>query len=285
MIMVKRKTMRPLTLRRVIEICSLASQNEKVNVEFVLNELKVTYSRAKEILLEVERMGLLNRVNDFWTINDKTIEFLEYFEKEDWNKIHQYFSKNYQFYRMFIQILKRHIHDENGLSIDEIYRESQRYKIHLNRATIEVLADWCERLGVIQRNLYTGNLYLIRQEVENLNKFFSVLVESYRKLSGSKWRREIFIEIPMIREQVCERLKISRITFDCALKAIYSKNIGKIEFSGAPIITHAKRSPLSEKRMISDIKQAILSPKFELKKEREGISIGRKSYYYIAIHL
>ena len=283
--MVERKTMRPVTLKRIVEICSLASQNDRLNVEIVSRKLGVSHSRAKEILLEVEKMGLLSKIEDFWLMNDKTSEFLEYFEKEEWSKMHQHFLNNYLFYREFIRILEYHISDEEGLSVDEVYKESLKYGFHLNRTAIEVLADWCERLGVIQRNLYTGKLYLIKQEVENLNDFYRVLIKSYRKLSVSRWRREVFVEIPIIREQVCERLKISRKIFDQTLKTIYLKNVGKIEFSGAPIVTHAKRSPLSEKMMTPDAKKAILSPRFKLKREREGLLIGRKSYYYIAIHL
>jgi len=277
--------MRPVTLKRIVEICSLASQNDRLNVEAVSKKLDVSRSRAKEILLEVEKMKLLSKNEDFWVWNDKTSEFLEYFEREDWSGMHQYFLDNYQFYREFIQILNSHISDEEGLSLDEVYKESVRRGLHLNRTAVEVLADWCERLGIIQRNLYTGKLYLIKQEADNLKDFFEALVYSYRKLSVFKRRRGIFVEIPLIREQVCEYLKIARKTFDKTLKTIYLNNVGKIEFSGAPIVTHAKHSPLSEKTMKTSTKNAILSPKFKLKKEREGLLIGRKSYYYLAIHL
>ena len=283
--MTERKTMRPVTLKRIVEICSLALQNDRLNVEGVSKKLNVSRSRAKEILLEVEKMKLLSKNEDFWIWNNKTSEFLKYFEREDWIGMHQYFLDNYQFYREFIQILSSHISDEEGLSLDEVCKESVRRGFHLNRTAVEVLADWCERLEIIQRNLYTGKLYLIKQEADNLKDFFEVLIYLYRKLSVSKHKREIFVEIPLIREYVCERLKIARKSFDKTLKTIYLNNVGKIEFSGAPIITHAKRSPLSKKTMTTSTKNTIISPKFKLKKEREGLLIGKKSYYYLAIHL
>lgn len=282
--MVERKTMRPITLRRVIEICSLVTQNKRLNVETVSNKLNCSESRAKEMLLEVEKMGLLNRSDNFWVSNSRASEFLEYFEKEEWAKIHQYLLENYQFYKELIQVLQGHIAEQQGLSIDDIVKESTEHKLHLNKTAVEVLTDWCERLGVIQRNLYSAKIYLIKEETEKLENFTKTLVKIYRKLAFSQWHKEVYVEIPLIRENVCEELKITRKTFDDLLKEAYLKNVGKIEFSGAPITTFAKKSPLSEKKLTPIGKEAILSANSTLKKEREGITINRKSYYYLAIH-
>jgi len=282
--MVERKTMRPITLRRVIEICSLATQDEGLTVETVSKKLNSSMSRAKEMLLEVEKMGLLSNSGDLWTANERTAEFIECFEKEEWSKIHQYFLENYQFYKEFIQILKDHIDNSQGLGKDDIVRESRESGLHLNETAVEVLADWCERLNVIQRNLYTAKIYLLKEEVENLESFLKTLVKIYRKLASSIWHKEVYVEIPLIRENVCEELKIPRKTFDNLLKEAYLKNVGKIEFSGAPITTLAKKSPLSEKKITPIGKEAIMSASSTLKKEREGLTINKKSYYYLAIH-
>lgn len=284
--MVERKTMRPVTLRRVIEICSLATvEGGGLTAETVSKKLNSSLSRAKEMLLEVEKMGLLSCFEkNCWKPNEKTAEFLEFFEREEWDKIHRYFLENYQFYKEFIQVLQRHINDRQGLSMEIIVKESAEYGLHLNKTAVEVLTDWCERLGVIQRNLYTAKIYLVKKETETFENFLKTLVKIYRKLAFSQWRKEVYVEIPLIRESVCEELKISRNSFDGLLKEAYLKNVGKIEFSGAPITTLAKKSPLSEKKLTLFGKEAIMSAKSTLKKEREGISIGKKSYYYLAIH-
>jgi len=73
---------------------------------------------------------------------------------------------------------------------------------------------------------------------------------------------------------LCEQLKISRRVFDEKLRSTYLGNIGKIELSGAPITTLVKKSPLSEKKMRGERKNVILSPKFELRRERKGIMMG-----------
>ena len=280
--MIKRKTMRPVTLRRVIEVCSLALKGRRLDVKMVSEKLNTSRLRAKEILLEVERMGLLDNSKGFWTFNDRTVKFLEYFEKEDWKGIHRYFLNHYHFYRAFIQILQDHIDKEEGLSLNEIKNER---KANLNRTAIEVLSDWCERLGVIQRNLYTGKIYLIKEnEIPSLKEFLIHLTKAYVKLSVSQWRREIFVKIPLIREHLCENLKISRATFNKLLKKAYLDNIGKIEFSGAPITTLAKKSPLREKRIKPHGKEMIMSTQLNSQRKREGITVNKKTYYYLAIH-
>ena len=283
--MIKRKTMRPVTLRRVIEICSLALKNRHLDVKIVSEKLNTSRLRAKEILLEVERMGLLVSSRDFWIPNDRTNELIEYFEKENWREIHRYFLNHYHFYREFIRILQDCVTSEKGLSLDEIKREGEKRKINLNRTAVEVLSDWCERLGIIQRNLYTGKIYLVRNDESlSLEDFLKDLTDIYRRLSLSRWQKEIFVEIPLIREHLCERLKISRTTFNKILKRVYLNNIGRIELSGAPITTLAKKSPLREKRIKLLRREIIMSTQLSSQKEREGITVNKKTYYYLAIH-
>jgi len=282
--MVQRKTIRPVTLRRVIEVCSLVTKSNAINFEIVSKRLNTSVSRAKEILKEVEKMRLLTHSDKAYVLNSKTTDFLSYFENEQWDRIHEYFLKNYSFYQNFIRLLTDHINDNKGLSVEEIKDESQNRQLSLNQTAVEVLSDWCDRLGVIQRHLYSKRLYLIKTEETNRETFKDALARCYRVLSLSYGRRGVFVKIPEIREDMCEQLKITRKVFDELLRRIYLENIGRIELSGAPIITLAKKSPLSEKKIKLEEKQAILSPKFELTRERKGLLVGHKAYYYVAIH-
>jgi hypothetical protein len=276
--------MRPVTLRRVIEICSLATKMEKVDIPIISQKLGVGSSRAKEIILEVIRMALLESHDDAYTANANTIAFLEYFENEHWDKIHEYFLANYQFYQNFFRILEDHINNDKGFSLNEIKEESTKRKLNLNQTAVEVLSDWCDRLGVIQRHLYTRRLYPIRYEETSFDRFKNALKKCYRELSFSHDRKGVFVEIPKIREDTCEQLKITRKGFDEMLRQTYLQNIGRLELSGAPITTLAKKSPLSEKKIKFQGRQTMLSPKFELTRKREGLLVGQKAYYYLAMH-
>jgi len=229
-------------------------------------------------------MGLLTHLNEAYVPSSKTTDFLTYFENEQWDRIHEYFLLNYSFYQDFIRLLTDHINDNKGLFKDEIEEESKNRQLSLNQTAIAVLSDWCDRLGVIQRHLYTRRIHLIKREETDFETFKDVLEKCYRGLSVSYCRKGVFIEIPRIREDMCEQLKITRKVFDEMLRETYLENIGRIELSGAPIITLAKKSPLSEKKIKFAGKQTILSPKFELERKREGLLVGQKAYYYLAIH-
>lgn len=282
--MVQRTTIRPVTLRRVIEVCSLATKSKPINIETISKRLNTSVSRAKEMLKEVERMRLLTYSDGGYLRSNKTTGFLAHFKNEKWDRIHEYFLKNYSFYQDFIRLLADHANENKGLSIGEIKEESQNRHLTLNQTAIEVLSDWCDRLGVIQRHLYSKRLYLMKTEETDSQIFKGALTRCYRELSLSYGRKGIFVKIPKIREDICEQLKITRKVFDEMLRQTYLENIGRIELSGAPIITLAKKSPLSEKKIKFEGKQTILSPKFELKRDRNGILIGHKAYYYVAIH-
>ncbi|MEM2112072.1 MAG: hypothetical protein QXX08_09395 [Candidatus Bathyarchaeia archaeon] len=281
--MTSRKTMRPVTLKRVIEICSLASKNKVINASIVSEKLRVSRSRAEEIILEVRKMELLESLGDGYAAKRTTEEFLEHFEHEQWDKIHEYFLENYQFYGDYFTILNAHINDEKGLSLEEIKEESTGRQLSLNQTAIEVLSDWCDRLGTIQRNLYTRRVYALKADIE-LKIFEKVLCKSYQVLSTQNRRKGVFVEIPELREEICEHLKISRKAFDEKLHTIYLNNVGRIELSGAPLMTLAKKSPLTERKMKHVGKTALLSPKYEIKREREGLTVGQRVYYYLAIY-
>jgi hypothetical protein len=82
----------------------------------------------------------------------------------------------------------------------------------------------------------------------------------------------VFVEIIRLREDVCERCKIKRETFDRLLKQVYFRNIGKSELCGAPITTIAKKSLWCQK-IEPHSKDDVLAPGFLLRKEREGLVV------------
>lgn len=282
--MSKRKTIRPVTLRRVIEVSNLAIRAKRIDTTTVSKELGVSLPRAQEIIMELETMCLLTHLDNYYVQSNSTKEFLKYFEDDKWDKIHEYFLANYRFYQDFISILQANINNSKGLALTEIKEASVNGELSLNQTAVEVLSDWCERIGIIQRHLFTRRIYLIRTEIADHKSFKDALLKYYHEFSVSNRRRGVFLEIPTLREDLCEKLKVSRKVFDAMLRKTFLENVGRMELSGAPIVTLAKKSPLSEKKMKLEGKEAILSPKFEATKEREGLSVGQKAYYYLAIH-
>lgn len=278
----ERKTIRPVTLKRVIEVCSLVREIEDINYDLVSKKLEISFDRSREIILEMVKMGLLNNANGGYKGNHNSMDLLQKFEKEKFLEIHKYFFDNYEFYRNFINILLDFAEMREGLTSEEIERESFKCELNLNQTAIDVLSDWCDRLGIIQRHLFANRFYFVKSEGIPLEAFKKSLVNCYLSISLNKIG--MFVDVPELREEVCERSKVSRNFFDDSLRTLYLKNLGKIEMSGAPITTIAKKSPLSEKKMRLESKALILSPRFEIKKEREGLLVGNKSYYYVAIY-
>jgi len=117
-------------------------------------------------------------------------------------------------------------------------------------------------------------------------QFETAVKNSYRTLNIARGLglKLTYVEIPRLREEVCEKLKTTRETFDALFKKLYYESIGRMELSGAPTITVAKKSPLSIRIIKASKKEDILAPYLDLAKERKGIEIGGKSYYYVAIH-
>lgn len=281
-----RISMRPVTLRRVVEICILALNNKIIDDKFVMNKLGTSNARARELLFEIERMRLIDKSEKGFAANNYTRALIEAFEEGDMQAFHRYFLQNYVFYRQFIELLRAHINDDKGLSIDETIKEAKIRKLRLNRTAIEVLQNWCERLGVLQRHLYEKRFYLLKREEPNFKRFKNAIVSSYQTLNmtAGLGLKLIYVEIPKLREEVCEILKMARELFDSLFKRLYYESIGKIELSGAPTITVAKRSPLAIRVIKASKKEDILAPHLDLTRERKGIEIGGKSYYYVAIH-
>jgi len=282
----KRITMRPITLRRIIELCNLALEHNVLNENLIMKELQVSPNRSKELLFEISRMKLLNKEPEGYVANDSTKFIIDAFEKEEWHLFHQFFLKHHPFYRHFIEVLKSHLEDEKGITIDELVNEAKEKRLPLNRTTIEVLQNWCERLVILQRHLYFKRFYVVKHKKPKLDIFKATVQKAYHSLNKSP-RPGLYltyVEVPKLREEVCEQLKISRNTFDRLFKEICCEAVGKIELSGAPTITSAKRSPLGIRTMKAIKKKDVVSPKIDLDKERRGIFVGGKAYYYVAIH-
>lgn len=281
-----RASMRPISLRRVIEVSNLALKCDEINKQTLSKVLGTTLRRAREMLLEMERMNLLTRRNDVLFANDNTKVFITYFENEDWNGFRTYFEGNYYFYRELITLLEASLHRDKGLTLEEAVSEAKEMKLSLNRTSLEVLFDWCERLNVIQRHLYAKRFYMIRKEAPRNELFETIFHQSYDSLNIERGLnlRLVYVEIPRLREEVCERLKLSREDFDVFFTRLCFESIGKIELSGAPTITSAKKSPFIIKKIRGVRKENIVAPFLDQSRERVGIDIGKKSYYYVAIH-
>jgi len=278
-------SIRPVTLRRVIETLDLSIKERYVDPSKLSNRLRTTRRRAQEILLEIERMRFLEATTDKkFTPNKIASDFIDAFNQEKWEKIHDILLNNYVFYRVFVNVLQRNLSHSGFTKSDLLKILVNEPQLNFNLTTIDVLCDWAERLGVVQRNLYTNRYYLVNNSVD-FTEFISFLQATYEELNikPRPGLKQKYVEIAKLREHMCERLKIKRETFDFLLTDIFKKSYGKIELCGAPITSIAKKSPTSLKKVKKGLKDSILSPQFICLKEGRGIEINGKEYHYVAI--
>ena len=277
--------MRPISFKRIIELCSLSLKKGFLDVKTISNELQVTDKRSKELLRELSSMNLLKKLNGSYSPKKNTEKLLDFFSKGDWVNINNFFIKNQVFYKNLIKYMKDNSLDK-GYTINDLTILLENHTLHYNNASIEIILRWAERFGTVQRNLYTNTFYYINNEEPNIELFINSLLSNYNSLNKKRglFLSKTFIEIPHLREQVCENLKISRETFDKKFLEYFKKSIGKVELSGAPTITSAKRSPFSIKETNIGYNKDIISPIYDLEKERKGLELMGKMYYFVAIH-
>ena len=274
------RSIRPLTLRRIIETADLASQETCLDVDPLSHRLGVRKRRARDILLELAQMHLLSRSESSFTATDVARKVLAHYKREDWHSIHKILYEHHDFYRLLIDTLSN---SPVALSKEELLQRLSTAKhLNFNITAIDTVCDWAERLGTVQRNLYTNRYYLLSRD-QSQNFAFETQ-RCYDKLNvelrpGLKLE---YVEIARLREDVCERLRIARELFDKAFESMVHSMVGKIDLCGAPVTTTAKRIPSTLKIIERNGKQPILSPKYSVIKEGKGVEISGRVYHYVA---
>ena len=274
-----RKSMRVIKLSRVVETCHYALKENRINTKRLATILNVKPRRAVEILKEVTRMSLLVEENSTYRPNKNCKEFLQKVEDEDWFGVHK-IMLSYPYYASFYNKLKV---QSNSKTTQEILSMLKEDTVYFNQVTVDNLCDWCERLEVVQRNVLTGKYYAIGNTIKNFKNVFMHVYNSLNVTIGLGMQQR-YVEIPKMREIICEELKISRKLFDRSFKKFYLKNIGTIELSGAPFTTHAKKTQKKVKKTLISNMHEKFTTILSSEKYLDGINVNGKAYYYAAYH-
>lgn len=284
----ERATVRPVTLSRLVELTHFC-ENEKIQTEEVEKALDVTYRRAREAILEANRIGLLQEDEEgddlLYSTTSIGESFLEAIRAEDWPQVCTILETRSPHYGAFLDGLAE-VEPADSESILERLEEDSRYTPYsYNQTSIEVLGNWAERLGRVQRNAFTGSYYLPSQANVPSN-FAYVLLSAYDDLEQTAGisLRQRYLSIPRLREEVCERTRCPRSGFDHALVALCQQNVGKLELSGAPIDTAAKDATLGIKRIELADDGELVSTSQSSQQVMAGVESFSKQYYYLAVH-
>lgn len=278
-----RKTIRPVTLSRIIEMLGICQEDRKIREEDARQKLKVSKNRLKEIMNEMKRISLIEAKGDI-SLTSTGEKVWDNFLNENWKRIHEILFEYSPHYHTFIKTLEE-LNGETGLTEKELLKElSDEDELKFNKTSISLLTDWAERLNIIQRNVFENRFY--RVGLSNDLSFVEALKEEYSNLEHRRGLnlRERYISIPKLRERVCEKLSITRDKFDRLLVEIYMENIGNMELSGAPLDTQAKESRLAIKSMEKDDKNDLPKSKMSSERVLRGVEMNDgRVYYYISI--
>lgn len=273
-----RQTMRPVSLGRVIEITYIAEHSPQITSISLIDQLGISKRRAWEILQETERMHLLKENEGGYVVTDLGHDLIEAIRTGDWSSIHCIMMK-YPFYEAFYTAVNDIGPAEKGELLDHLADSDVR----VNQTTIDVMADWTERIGCVQRNVFTGRYYAIFDESRPFIPSFFTEYDKLNRKAGLTLRQR-YVEIPRLREALCEKLFLSRDEFDKEFIEIYIRNIGLLELSGAPVTTHAKKSQKKIKSVVFHEMPDWISMKLTSECYLKGIMYGSKNYYYVAVH-
>lgn len=287
----ERATVRPVTLGRLTELTHLC-ENAPRSTTDVEEELDVTNRRAREAILEATRIGLLEE-QDSDEDDDKDVyrttpvgeRFLTAIRNEDWSAADKILAVRSPHYDALLEALSKigPIHPDELLEHLEEKHEFSPYSF--NQTGIEVIGNWAERLGGIQRNAFTGDYYVVDRTDVPPN-FQYVLLEVYDELEETAGvdLRQRYLSIPRLRERTCERLGCTRDAFDWALSTLCRQNVGKLELSGAPLDTAAKDSALGIKEITLADGDALVSTSQSTQQVMAGLEQFDKQYYYLAVY-
>jgi hypothetical protein len=219
-------------------------------------------------------------------ITETGLSFHRGFQDENWAELHQILLENSKHYRTLFEFLEME-QKKTGFSRDQLseFLSGEHDDIRLNKTGIEVLTDWGERLGGLQRNVFTDRYYQVCEESRD-KSFLETLEESYQQLeqTGGVSMRQRYVSIPRLRESVCERLRTSRDTFDKRLKRVAQNQIGRMELSGAPLDSSAKEANRGIKKIVRCSEEGNTTTRMESDRAMQGVELANnKVYYYLAI--
>ncbi|MEZ3118210.1 hypothetical protein RYH80_20035 [Halobaculum sp. MBLA0147] len=301
-----RATIRPVTLSRLVEATHCCRETARTTTA-VENRLDVSRRRARETLLEATRIGLLwqgTEADGTDTEGDteqfRTTEsgagFLSAIRSEAWRSASDILYDGSPHYRAFcstVDAVGPATLDEILVALDE---GSTASPYTFNETTIEVIADWAERLGSVARNAFTGSYYCVNSDEGPPEPFSATLLEVFDKLEASAGMNLVqrYLSIPRLREHVCERRCCRRSTFDDRLVELVGENVGALELSGAPVDTDAKTARYGIKQITpvdgldaedgETTTGGLVSTTQSTDAVMDGVEQFGKRYYYLAIH-
>ena len=280
--------MNPISLRTLLQSLLIFHSRGPSELDVLLEDTGVSRRRAKEIIDELVRLGLLQRTESLITCTLLGEKFVNALKNSEWPSLHDILVNKCREYQSVIHVL-REAREGIGLTLSEICLRSSNYGISINVVIGEVCIEWGIRLGVIQKNLYTTSFrsryYYVQNESVALSEFRKILLEQYKHLNFTRSGHNLmYVSIPELREAICEALRLRREIFDRFFEKLYVSESSVIELSGGPLTGTARKAPTKKLSIFIDRKSLIMAPKLALEAQ-EGFRFRGRVYQMVAFYL
>ena len=284
--MSERPTLRPVTIGRLVEVVDL-SRKSKISTREVADSLGVTSRRAREVLQEANRIGLVEQSqsgqSDVYSQSPVGSKFIQSVLSEKWSQASRILEENSPHYDACLKGIRSEGPIRSQELINHLNDINDEYSFNETGMTISL--NWAERLDSVQRNAFSGHYYQAKKGL-NTDQLLRGTITTYHELDESTGigLRQKFVSIPRLREYTCQRTKSPRDLFNSGLRKLASANVGRVELTGAPLDTGAKEAEFSVKQIELDGTGAAISTEQSTDPIQSGVKIASKQHYYIAIH-
>ncbi|SDQ39763.1 hypothetical protein [Natronobacterium texcoconense] len=291
----QRPTVRPVTLARLVEITD-ACLNSSQTMSNLEEQFDTTERRLRSIVLESLRLDLIRTLQstddgrddevDRYRVTTVGEQFHEAVTDEDWRQVSSILETRSPHYGAFLSVLEEIQPAELQTLLAELEDRNEHTPYAFNQTGVEVVGDWAERLGVIQRNAFTGTYYVVDRSTVPPNFPFVLLAvfDELEERTGVNLSQR-YVSIPELREFLCERVRCDRDAFDTGLTTLVGQNIGKLELLGAPTDTGAKDAEWGIKQIrLADDEEGLVTTTHSTEQVMAGVEQYGKRYYYLAVH-
>lgn len=284
----QRSSLRPVALPRLFEVVDTAVKFSTPSD--IVSRLNVSKRRANEVVEAATRIGLLteqdcSHLDEYkycTTTNGQGL--LRAIRREDWKEVSRILREGSPHYHRFLSVVRDVGPASRETLLTAVQVRSEESRLTFNETGLDVLCDWGERLGSVQRNSYSGDYYPVSDSVQGFRIVVAVeeVYEELNETVGVAMRRRS-IPIPEFREQLCEKLRCSRAEAEEILVELNRANT-TVELQGAPMDTVAKEAPYGTKSIELDEKDGLITANQTTEQILTGLRLAGREYYYIAIH-
>lgn len=282
----ERPTIRPVNISRLVEVADVCESSPE-SVDKIKTSLESSKRRAKEVVDEAKRIGFIKESTenpDCYLTSDLGLVLLSSVREENWEQIGELLSNNSPHYAIIRNELEKAGSATQAELLELVRNKNTSYSF--NQTSVDIVCDWAERLGDIQKHAFSGRYYIVKSRDSLDAEFDSILLEKYEALEESVGLnvRQHYVSIPRLREHVCEEMHCTRDAFDTALVSLVDCNIGKLELTGAPRDTSAKDAILGIKRIETPETEEIVTTIQSTDRVLSGVEYRNKQYYYLVDH-